>query len=493
MMFNTETLHFLWIFVFSLGQILTTTALQQQPRHDDDHRCARKSHCKVHVKPHDDFSLHAHHSQSLGNNIFSITITTDLHSRFELNGAQVTDFTQEVTVKRDKTLLLSYQFYQAPMQPSHLLVKWLSSSHGQVTGEFDIVNSTITGKLHGREITPFFIVNDPQTATFADGDPISQFNYSAWLDPTSLKNLQSQLSLLLNSCQVSEIVGSDSHRALLKRNIQQDYGHFSPSHFSTPECIICHGEKVGVGVVDVVGGCATGFAFGCVLGIGKGVYDVFTGIQDCRTSTACCQVSCQPGGFLSAPHCCLTGEKCLNPNGLCCSSGTSPCENIACCSADEICKTSGPQKGVCCPALQNCGTKCCEDGTRCQNPLTEQCCSPSGFCGADVCCDGLVPPGSTGLLLSYCADSSKGLCCSTGLGPFATIDCGGVCCPLTSCCKNVCCPSGTACMNDVCTTPAPGTPEACQILGFAGPVCTTTDDCPFKYECSVGCCIEVVK
>ena len=185
------------------------------------------------------------------------------------------------------------------------------------------------------------------------------------------------------------------------------------SDTQTTGCLICQGTCVGeefisdVGVVKAAAAAAAADA-PCAMVCGVVVGVVTFGV--CELIQYKCQVSCdsQPNACARWPAAArdasrrrvagllLATETCLNSSqGLCCSTGTTPCGGNSCCGPGTTCAPTGPSSAACCtPSQINPAGQCCPGGIGAQGQccLLGSCrtvndCSPSllGLC-TDGCC-----------------------------------------------------------------------------------------------------------
>jgi len=232
----------------------------------------------------------------------------------------------------------------------------------------------------------------------------------------------------------------------------------TPAQGSCTSCTnTCQAVSYSCGVAAAV---VAVFCPWCGVGAGAACAAIYLGCTlDCVYNPSfCCPVKCASGPL-----------NILNPGDGCCNFG-------------ENCVDENDPNAVrqgCCPASQNeCASKCCAVGERCDQN-SGKCCNPVSTCSAGTCCEGTCIEGtccpSTSLACSHaCCDSfaqctNIGTCCG-----FTNTLCPG---DPTGCCNN-----GEQCINNKC---CPN--QVCGgVCCAAGQVCDPTTHACMSFQCPSG-------
>lgn len=380
-------------------------------------------------------------------------------------------------------------------QSSTIVIHWGSAIEGSSVGTFYLQNGVVSGNIDGRSFLPFSLRNDNSTVTFTDRRP------SPMLHPTSnttalVQIIHDQLPKEYPQCvpppTAANFSSTISPRQAPGLDWAQNVAH--STNFNDLACFACKAEADSEAAAGYAGcGFICGSIFlswecgSCI----SGVTNTLNNAQAaCQASTNCCKNRC--GDIFSG--CCGLGEVCFSPDdfNMCCDAGQQPCGEDLCCNPDQTCSA-----GSCCPTPQVCGnggSLCCPAGEACNSAGTACChdcggaCCPGSTCTSETTCCANVDmcgsvccPRDAGLLgMGHCFDNS--LCCYN-----SEINAGGLCCnPGEVNCGGECC-SGN-CVNDSCVQ----TSQNCISLGGNGATCTVSCSDGFS-TCRNGCCFNPPK
>ena len=244
-------------------------------------------------------------------------------------------------------------------------------------------------------------------------------------------------------------------------------------------CIACLAEAYAASAAC---GLACGFSFGLACGCVAGIPFIFANCHSPGTGfgQGCCPVSCGPSssilGIGVVFQCCSANDLCLNSNnGVCCPSGTQPCNGNICCPSNAPCR----DPGICCPTTRNTcitpnGPTCCNEGESCVEGM---CCPPSQIVNGQCC-----PPSSH----TCCPSGSVSRCFKDGYETCINNQWVFTSCPQYSTCTGIpVANAGVYCQADIFCNP--GTPSRCYKDGVQ--TCSAKGrweytPCPPTYFCT---------
>lgn len=297
---------------------------------------------------------------------------------------------------------------------SHLTDTYFPPYAGVQVASATSDGQTVVATIDGRRTVPAPVGSDPSQIRFVDGGPAPQLTV-----PPAVSDAVAALfagaaansAACLSQLGIAGTPVSGAPMAAAAAAAADPPGHHSDTQ--TTGCLICQGTCVGeeficdIGVVKAAAAAAAAcgpFAIVCGVVVGVVTFGVCELIQyKCQVScdsqpNACCPVACGGEGHVTPPigGCCLATETCLNSSqGLCCSTGTTPCGGNSCCGPGTTCAPTGPSSAACCtPSQINPAGQCCPGGIGAQGQccLLGSCrtvndCSPSllGLC-TDGCC-----------------------------------------------------------------------------------------------------------
>jgi hypothetical protein len=368
------------------------------------------------------------------------------------------------------------------------LVNYGQGFTGVKQGSFTIDGKVLHGEFDGRAIVPFTLGSDPTTLKFADGKAPP----NATVDPA----IQAAINAILAKAKQDAVLCNPTRTSLAAIEAPTepdppDTGRSDDTN-STPGCISRVAGCVAGGTT-----CDVGVAVGCAGTLFFYAVCLAAGLVTCETAQAICIVTAHDTGAPCCPvgcgdtACCFGGDTCLDPNrGVCCASGSSPCNGRQCCQPTDRCLPDGtccPQSqaicanNVCCQPGQACSTEniCCEQFQPNVPPVSCRgtCCAADEVCKDGVACCPPNDPVCNGTCCRGGACDNTGNCC-----PPPSHVCGGICCaPFNACCGTTCCDVDSVCLTEGRT----GQPLGCcprnQTCGLGGenPVC-----CPAGQMCT---------